>query len=128
MPDSHARWAHDVSESSDTATRRVGLGRDAYDESRSEDRAIVVARGRAEFRFTGHAVGVVVSGTAPPNVVVRVPADPVEQAAAFGTVVSAMLAGGWIGGLVHDPVIGAFAGGWAGARLWNRWRGQRGPQ
>jgi hypothetical protein len=64
-------------------------------------------------------VGVVVSGTAP-NVVVEVPADRTDQIAVGGILLAGMTAGGWIGGLVHQPVLGGLVGLWAAQRIWNR--------
>jgi hypothetical protein len=32
-----------------------------------------------------------------------------------------MVAGGWIGGMVHLPMIGIVAGILGAKRLWNRW-------
>jgi hypothetical protein len=73
-------WGHDVSATSDTATAFVGVGRHVHDESKSEDRAVVVAGGRIAFHLTGHAVGVVVSATAP-NLDVKGPGTAMQQAA-----------------------------------------------
>ncbi len=61
---------------------------------------------------------------------VTVPNTPERQAAAFATVATGMAAGGWMAEQVsHDRfymLVGAAAGWWGAARLWNRWNREGG--
>jgi hypothetical protein len=107
--------AHDESLTSDMVSRPF-LGYSTHDESLTEDRVI----GPARLSFTGALDITVVRGAEQP-IHVEVPATPYQQATAAGWLVSGMVAGGWIGGMVHLPLVGAVAGVVGAKRLWNRW-------
>jgi len=78
------------------------------------------------------AARVTIPGSTPP--VVLTPADPLTAPAEEAEpvkettwLITATLFGGWIGGLVQEPVIGAIGGLAGGYRLWTRWYPQRRP-
>jgi hypothetical protein len=56
---------------------------------------------------------------------VTIPDSPSTQAAAFGTVATSTMVGGWLAEQLADGtavvVVGPLTGMWAGTRLWNRW-------
>jgi hypothetical protein len=106
--------AHDESLTSDSVSRPF-LGYSTHT-SLSEDRVI----GPARLSFTGALDITVVRGADQP-IQIEVPATPYQQATAAGWLVTGMMAGGWIGAMVHLPIVGAVAGVVGAKRLWNRW-------
>ena len=107
--------AHDESLTSDVVVRPF-VGYSAHDESLTEDRVI----GPARLSFTGGLDITVIRGTEQP-IQIEIPATPYQQATAVGWLVSGMVAGAWMGGIVHLPIVGAVAGVVSAKRLWNRW-------